>query len=62
MGGIDEQGGSIRRLSHKFSGVWLNVAGKGNRESAEVPVVEHRESRRNGSRASEWEGDRVRSI
>lgn len=66
-GEMEEPSTPIRRLSHRFSVVISKIAGKGNRESGELPVVEHRESRWNGSWGSARTGedadkDRVMSI
>jgi hypothetical protein len=66
-GDIDEPSTPIRRLSRRFSVIISKIAGKGNGESQELPIVEHRESRRNGSWGSGMSGadadkDRVNPI
>ena len=66
-GEMEEPSTPIRRLSRRFSEVISKIGGKGNRESQELPVVEHRESRRNQSWGSDVSGrdgdkDRVMSI
>jgi fucose permease len=63
-GGMEEPSTPIRRLSRRFSIIISKIGGKGNRESGELPVVEHRESKRNGSwgSAGSADKDRVMSI
>jgi fucose permease len=56
-----------KRFSHRVSVALSKIAGKGERQSGELPVVEHRESRRLGSWGSGASGgdadkDRVMSI
>lgn len=61
-GEMEKPSTPIRRLSRRFSVIIskIVVGGKGNRESGELPVVEHRESRRNGSWGSGGEADKDR--
>ena len=54
-----EESTGMRRFSKRLSVVIEKIKGKGNRESGELPVVEHRESRRNGSWGSARTGEEV---
>ena len=55
-GDMQDTSKPLRRVSKGFNTVFEKIKGKG-RESGEVPVVEHRESRRYGSWASAASGD-----
>jgi fucose permease len=57
--GAAEENKGIRRFSNRLSVVIEKIKRKGNRESVELTVVEHRESRRNGSQGSARTGDSV---